>query len=102
LDFTADSFTLLIELERKGWIQRNITPDGSLIKIEEAGTKELHKLYSSLKFLVEKSYPPSVTLEGTSLHRLRRGRLLHYKRSIRKQFTEKLGLNPTQAPLTSN
>ena len=31
----------LIELERKGWILRNITPDGSLIKIEEQGTKEL-------------------------------------------------------------
>ena len=29
----------LIELERKGWIQRNITPDGSLIKIEEARHK---------------------------------------------------------------
>ena len=40
----------LIELERKGWIQRNITPEGSLIKTEEAGTKELHKLYSNLKF----------------------------------------------------
>ena len=34
----------LIELERKGWIQRNITPDGSLIKIEEQGTRELQHL----------------------------------------------------------
>ena len=25
----------VIELERKGWIQRNITPEGSLIKIDE-------------------------------------------------------------------
>ncbi len=29
----------LIELERKGWIQRNITPEGSLIKIEEQELK---------------------------------------------------------------
>ena len=43
----------LIELEHKGWIQRNITPEGSLIKIEEAGTKELQKLYSNLKLLIE-------------------------------------------------
>ena len=43
----------LIELERKGWIQRNITPEGSLIKIEEAGSKELQKLYSNLKFLLK-------------------------------------------------
>ena len=39
----------LIELERKGWIQRNITPEGSLIKIEDAGTRELQKLYSNLE-----------------------------------------------------
>jgi riboflavin kinase len=55
----------LIELEREGWIQRNITPEGSLIIIEEQGAKELHKLRSSLNVLIEKSYPPSVTLEGT-------------------------------------
>ena len=36
----------VIELEHKGWIQRNITPEGSLIKIEDQGTKELQKLYS--------------------------------------------------------
>jgi riboflavin kinase len=56
----------LIELESKGWIQRNITSEGSLIKIEESGGRELQKLYSELKLLMEKSYPPSVTLEKYS------------------------------------
>ncbi|MGA3290204.1 MAG: DUF120 domain-containing protein [Candidatus Bathyarchaeia archaeon] len=84
----------LIELERKGWIQRNITPEGSLIKIEEAGTKELHKLYSNLKFLVEKSYPPSVTLEGTVFTGLGEGAYYIAKEPYRKQFAEKLGFEP--------
>jgi riboflavin kinase len=40
----------LIELERNGWIQRTVTPEGSLIKISDKGTNELHKLYSNLRF----------------------------------------------------
>ena len=84
----------LIELERKGWIKRNITPDGSLIRIEEAGAKELQKLYSDLKFLVEKSYPPSVTLEGTVFTGLGEGAYYISKEYYRKQFNEKLGFDP--------
>ena len=84
----------LIQLERKGWIERNVTPEGSLIKIDEAGIKELHKLYSNLKFLVEKSYPPSVTLEGTVFTGLGEGAYYIAKESYRKQFTEKLGFEP--------
>lgn len=84
----------LIELERKGWIQRNITPDGSLIKIEEQGTRELQKLYSSVKVLIEKSYPPSVTLEGTVFTGLGEGAYYIAKEHYRQQFTEKLGFEP--------
>jgi len=84
----------LIELERKGWIQRNITPEGSLIRIEELGVKELQKLYSSLKSLVEKSYPPSVTLEGEVFTGLGEGAYYISKENYRKQFTEKLGFDP--------
>src|SRR5512137_511466 len=54
----------LIELESKGWIKRTITHMGCLIKIETAGTAELQKLLSNLRFLMEAAYPPSVTLEG--------------------------------------
>jgi riboflavin kinase, archaea type len=84
----------LIELERSGWIQRNITPDGSLIKIEEAGTKALQKLYSNLKLLMEKSYPPSVTLEGTVFTGLGEGAYYLAKEHYRKQIAEKLGFEP--------
>ena len=36
----------LIGLERKRWIHRTITPEGSLIKIDSAGMQEIQKLYS--------------------------------------------------------
>ena len=84
----------LIELERKGWITRNITPEGSLIKIDEQGSLELLKLYSNLKVLVEKTYPPSVTLEGTVFTGLGEGAYYIGRESYRKQFAEKLGFDP--------
>jgi riboflavin kinase len=84
----------LIDLELQGWIQRNITPDGSLIKIEELGAKELQKLYSELKFLIEKSYPPSVTLEGTVFTGLGEGAYYITKEHYRQQIIEKLGFEP--------
>jgi riboflavin kinase len=84
----------LIELERNGWIQRTITPEGSLIKIEDKGTKELQRLYSNLRSLIEAAYPPSVTLEGTVFTGLGEGAYYISKDYYRKQFIEKLGFDP--------
>jgi riboflavin kinase len=84
----------LIELERKGWIKRNITHDGCLIKIEPTGTTELQKLYSNLRVLMETAYPPSVTLEGTLFTGLGEGAYYIAKDHYRKQFLDKLGFDP--------
>ena len=84
----------LIELEGKGWIQRNITPEGSLIIIEEHGARELQKLRLSLNVLIEKSYPPSVTLEGVVFTGLGEGAYYISKEHYRKQIMEKLGFEP--------
>jgi len=84
----------LIELEHKGWIQRTITPEGSLIKIDDKGTRELQKLYSNLRFLIEAAYPPSITLEGTVFTGLGEGAYYISKEHYRKQFIEKLGFDP--------
>jgi riboflavin kinase, archaea type len=84
----------LIELERKGWIKRNITHDGCLIRIDTSGTAELQKLYSTLKFLMEAAYPPSVTLEGTVFTGLGEGAYYITKEHYKKQFVEKLGFEP--------
>jgi riboflavin kinase len=84
----------LIELERQGWIRRTITPEGSLIKIGDMGTRELQKLYSNLRFLIEATYPPSVTLEGTVFTGIGEGAYYISKEHYRKQFIEKLGFDP--------
>jgi riboflavin kinase len=84
----------LIELEHKRWITRTITPEGSLIKIDDLGIKELKKLYAQLRFLVEAAYPPSVTLEGTVFTGLGEGAYYISKDVYRKQFIEKLGFDP--------
>jgi riboflavin kinase len=84
----------LIELDRQGWIKRTITPDGCLIRITHAGIKELNKLYSRLRFLMETAYPPSITLEGTVFTGLGEGAYYISKEKYRKQFLERLGFDP--------
>jgi riboflavin kinase len=84
----------LIELDSKGWIRRTITPEGCLIKITDGGVKELQKLYSNLRFLMETAYPPSITLEGTVFTGLGEGAYYISKEPYRKQFIEKLGFDP--------
>jgi len=84
----------LIELERKGWIKRTITPEGCLIKITDIGIVELKKIYSSLKTVIEGAYPSSVTLEGVLFSGLGEGAYYVTKDGYRKQFIEKLGFDP--------
>jgi riboflavin kinase len=84
----------LIELDNKGLIERTITAEGCLIKLTDSGIKELQKLYSSLRFLMEAAYPPSITLEGTVFTGLGEGAYYISKEQYRKQFIEKLGFDP--------
>lgn len=84
----------LIELDRSGWIKRGITPEGCLIRITHEGIKELNKLYSTLRFLMDATYPPSITLEGTVFTGLGEGAYYISKEKYRKQFIEKLGFDP--------
>jgi riboflavin kinase len=84
----------LIELESKGWIERTITPEGCLINITSTGMKELNKLYSTLRVLIEAAYPPSITLEGTVFTGFGEGAYYISRESYRKQFIEKLGFDP--------
>lgn len=84
----------LMELDHKGWIQRTVTPEGSLIKITESGMTELKKLYSNLCFIIEASYPLSTTFEGVVFTGLGEGAYYVTRDSYRKQFIEKLGFDP--------
>jgi len=84
----------LIELEKRGWIKRTITPEGCLIKIVEPGIAELKKLYTSLQLIMEATHPTSITLEGVLFTGLGEGAYYVTKEEYRKQFIEKLGFTP--------
>lgn len=84
----------LIQLEKKGWIRRTITPEGCLIKITESGVGKLKKLYSSLQTVFEAAYPHSVTIEGVLFTGLGEGAYYITRDGYRKQFIEKLGFDP--------
>jgi len=84
----------LIQLEKKGWIKRTITPEGCLVKVTDTGQQELKRLYSNLRLIFEAAYPPSVTLEGTLFTGLGEGAYYISKDGYRKQFIEKLGFDP--------
>lgn len=84
----------LIELEKKGWIKRSITPEGCLVKISDLGKAELKKIYSNLRLVFEAAYPPSITLEGVLFSGLGEGAYYVTREGYRKQFIEKLGFDP--------
>lgn len=84
----------LIELDKMGLIERTITTEGCLIRITDSGVQELQRLYTSLRFLMEAAYPPSITLEGTVFTGLGEGAYYISKEQYRKQFIEKLGFDP--------
>jgi len=84
----------LIELDNKGLIRRTITPEGCLIKITDAGLKELKTLYSNMRILMEAAYPPSITLEGVLFTGLGEGAYYISRERYMKQFIEKLGFQP--------
>jgi riboflavin kinase len=84
----------LIELDKMGWIKRTATREGCLIRITDAGSAVLGKLHQTLRFLMESTYPPSVTLEGTVFTGLGEGAYYISKEKYRRQFIEKLGFDP--------
>jgi riboflavin kinase len=84
----------LIQLEKKGWLKRNITPDGCLVKVTDSGQRELKQLFTNLQLIFEAAYPLSVTLEGTLFTGLGEGAYYVSKEGYRKQFIEKLGFDP--------
>jgi len=84
----------LIELDNDRWIKRTITPEGCLIKVTDLGIRELKRLYSNLRFLIEAPYPPSIVLEGIVFTGLGEGAYYITREHYRKQFIEKVGFDP--------
>jgi riboflavin kinase len=84
----------VIQLEKKGWIKRTITPEGCLIKVTDSGLDVLKQVYADLRLVFEATYPPSITLEGILFSGLGEGAYYVTRDGYRKQFIEKLGFDP--------
>jgi len=84
----------LIQLEKKGWVKRTITPEGCLIKVTDSGLDVLKQFYAGLRLVFETAYPPSITLEGILFSGLGEGAYYVTRDGYRKQFIEKLGFDP--------
>jgi len=84
----------LIDLEKIGWIWREITPQGTLLRLTEKGKNKLRAVYSGLSMLLETEYPPSITVEGSVFSGLGEGAYYVTREAYRRQFIEKLGFDP--------
>jgi riboflavin kinase len=83
-----------IGLERKGWIRRTTTRDGSLVRISDKGDAQLGKVRSGLNIIFGKEQPLSITIEGVVFSGLGEGAYYVTRRQYRRQFIEKLGFDP--------
>jgi len=84
----------LLDLERIGWIKRNVMRDGSLVRISASGEAHLRKVRSGLNMIFEKKYPPSIVIEGVVFSGIGEGAYYVTRKQYREQFIEKLGFDP--------
>ncbi|MEM0214863.1 MAG: winged helix-turn-helix domain-containing protein/riboflavin kinase [Archaeoglobaceae archaeon] len=82
----------LKELEAKGLIERNITKDGQFIAITEKGIDALYAEYSDYKKIFET--PNVIKIHCIVFSGLGEGRYYVSLEGYRKQFIEKLGIDP--------
>jgi riboflavin kinase, archaea type len=83
----------LLELERLGQIQRQITQKGSLIKISDLGMDEIRRAFLNLKSIFEEA-PIILTFEGYVFNGLGEGAYYLSLRGYRRQIVKKLGFDP--------
>jgi len=84
----------LIDLERKGWIKRTATREGSLIRLTELGDSQLRTVRSALNSIFEKKRPLSIIIEGAVFTGLGEGAYYVTRKPYREQFIKKLGFDP--------
>ena len=84
----------LIDLERKGWIKRTATREGSLIRLTDLGDFQLRTVRLALNSLFEGKRPLSIIIEGIVFSGLGEGAYYVTRKPYREQFIEKLGFDP--------
>lgn len=83
----------LIDLARKGLIEREATRDGSHIRISRNGKEYLRRIYLGLRMIFEER-ALSITVEGKVFSGLGEGAYYVSKEQYRRQFIEALGFDP--------
>ena len=84
----------LIELERQGLITRQSSVNGVEIKIMEEGTKELQRVYLTLKRAFEEREPKALTFTGRVFTGFGEGAYYVDQPDYRRHFQHYLGFRP--------
>ena len=96
----------LIELEKLGLIERQITARGELVRITGKGSEEIRRVYLNLHYLSETGAPAVISIEGVVFTGLGEGAYYIGQKGYRKQIVDILGFDPypgtLNLKLTSN
>lgn len=84
---------LLIELSKRGLVERRIVPRGCELKLTSKGVEELRRLYSETRVILEPK-EEFLVIEGELFEGLEEGRWYVSQLGYRKQFIERLGFDP--------
>jgi riboflavin kinase len=84
----------LRDLERKGYIMREVHPRGQRIRFTSRGVKTLKELYTDLQEIFSPHGPETYYLTGEVFSGLGEGRYYMQLKGYREQFQEKLGFTP--------
>jgi riboflavin kinase len=83
----------LIELEKQGYLERQLSYQGTYLQITEKGRKELERIYMQLKGVLEKKLR-IITLDGDVINGLGEGSYYMKRKGYRNQFLKELGFDP--------
>jgi len=83
----------LIELEKQGYLERQRSYQGTYLKINGKGRKELERIYTQLKGVLEKKLR-MITLDGDVINGLGEGSYYMKRKGYRNQFLKELGFDP--------
>jgi riboflavin kinase len=83
----------LIELDRRGFIDRQASAQGNHIKITEKGRRVIEEMYLKLRSVFDEK-PHILTFMGKVVNGLGEGAYYMSRQGYREQFSRKLGFTP--------
>jgi len=84
----------LIVLDKEGFITREVTKRGCIVRLTEQGIEALREVYAVLKKVLERALPSFLILRGVVFTGLGEGAYYVSREGYMRQFIEKLGFRP--------